>query len=89
MAYMQEVPKPFDIMDGVLLRYLPGYAPGWVEIEREEVIPGVEVVYHLSQDELGDLGVVKISKADERVTLLHIGDPPRVQIDTDELKYSR
>ena len=86
MAYLQEVPKPFHIMDGVLLRCLPGYAPGWVEFEREEVIPGVEVVYHLSQDELGDLGDVRISKADDQLTVLHFGDPPRVQVDADKLK---
>lgn len=86
MSSMREIRKPFDVMDGVLNRCLEGYAPGAVELERQEIISGVEVVYRLSNREVGDLGEVKIRKADDRITLLYIGEPPRPQRDPELYK---
>jgi hypothetical protein len=68
--------KPFDILDAAVFEYLPGFGGGWVDFEREEATHG-SVVYRLSQDQLGDLGTIKLRKLGDDLSELSVDGPPR------------
>jgi len=59
---------PFDVMDGLAATCIPGFAPGFMDFRREQVDPG-RVIYHLLQDNLGELGTLEIVDAGDGVTL--------------------
>ncbi len=71
-----EVPLSFDILDALVMECLPGYAPGMVEFTREQITPAT-VIFWLRQDELGDLGQMRLRKVSKRSSEMSIVRPPR------------
>ncbi len=78
------VPVPFDILDASTQECLVGYAPGFVDYERE--VRGVRIIYYLTQYELGDLGEMHIRKISEKKTVLDLNHVPN-PTEEETLKY--
>jgi hypothetical protein len=78
----------FDILDGFISAYPPGYAPGFVDLEREAVTP-THTVYKLSQGQLGDVGEIKLSKLGEKRTKVCFYAPPYIAGDGKQLHQRR
>jgi predicted phosphodiesterase len=70
-----EIPIPLEDLDAATQRHLPGLAPGWVDPQRE--IDGSEVVYKLSQRDLGDLGELRLCRLTAKATMLNLSSVPR------------
>ncbi|MCB9008358.1 MAG: hypothetical protein H6656_13480 [Ardenticatenaceae bacterium] len=75
MGYIIEVPFPLDIFDAATNRCLPGYEHGVVDFKREQTTLG-SVIYHLRQEQLGNLGSIEIHKIHPEITEVHFIDPP-------------
>ena len=69
-----EISVSLDLLDAATKRCLPN-SLGFLDFYREVDAP--HIVYRLRQDELGDLGEIRLSKLGNRVTLLEISSVPR------------
>ncbi|RLC83358.1 MAG: hypothetical protein DRI79_13980 [Chloroflexi bacterium] len=72
---LERIPIPLDILDALVERYLPGLAPGWVEFDREEITGG-SVLYRMRQENLGDLGTIKLLKTGLQESAMEVRRPP-------------
>ena len=76
MALNQELPIPYDVLVAHTEVCLAGYSPGFVEFAKEKETPG-STTYKLWQDELGELGIVRVAKLRDRLSEVIFNDPPR------------
>jgi len=72
---LEGIPLPLDILDALVERYLPGFAPGWVGFGREEITGG-SVLYRMRQEDLGDLGTIKLLKTGPQESAMDVKRPP-------------
>lgn len=85
MNYIVELHCPLDIFDAATYRCLPGFASGFIEFTREELTFG-SVIYHLRQEQLGDMGSIELHKIHAEVTAVHVNAPPTPS-DDESIRY--
>lgn len=70
-----ELGTPFNQIDNAILECLKhGFAPGFVEYTREQQTNSY-VIYHLKQEQLGDLGTIEITERNPTRVLLTVYQP--------------
>ncbi len=87
IPFIIELPVPFDVLDAAVNEFLPGYIRGWVKMSRKEMSHG-SVVYELWQNQLGDLGKIKLRKKADEISELNVNRPPK-PTDEEFLEYEK
>src|SRR5690242_2694973 len=85
MGYMIILPVPFDILDAAIAENLTYLPRGFVENEREP-ITSASVIYHLTQEQLGEVGELRVRKLLQNKSELYLCDPasPKTRHPTEE-----
>jgi hypothetical protein len=74
MGYFVILPIPYDILDAAIAENLSYFADGFLEFTRSSA-SSASTIYHLRQEQLGDVGEFRIRKLLDEKSELYIKDP--------------
>jgi len=74
MGYFEIISIPFDVLDAAFAEKLSYFPNGYVDFIREG-ITGSSVIYKLSQEQLGQVGEIRIRKINNSQSELFVKDP--------------
>lgn len=72
-----EVPLAWEIVHNELIDLLPGFAPGWVDLQAHQIRGPAYSEFTLNNHELGAHGLVKVKKIAPGLTTVSFSGPPR------------